>query len=312
MYNVVTMKDFVGNKSTIEYIRKAVASDNLSHAYLFCGPEGVGKTKAGIYFAKLLLCESEKPLNCNSCPSCKVFAAGNHPDFFHLDSDTVLVDEVRALVSSLDLKPYMGKAKVALISHAEKMTTQALNSLLKTLEEPTVHTTIILTTENQKNLLPTIVSRARALNFGLATEKQIYELLNGELGVKRDEATIFSRLASGRAGVATRLSQEPEAANEILALSSEFNRVFKSQDIYEQITFADKLAGSKDHLLSNLANLELATRSDLMSINYKEPNKTKVTDLISMLDGIARSREMLAANANAKLVMESLLLRSIT
>jgi len=310
VYNVVTMKDFVGNTSAIKYIEEAIVSGNLSHAYLFCGPGNVGKTKAGDYLARLLLCESETPLNCQGCASCKLFVTGNHPDFFHLDSDTVLVEEVRELVSSLDLKSYFGRGKVALISHAENLTNQALNSFLKTLEEPSAKTTIILTTENQQNLLPTIVSRSRILNFGLASDKEVYELLNGELAVLKAEATVITQMAAGRPGVATTLAQNKETVQDAIQISKDFNRIYRSTDTFEKISFAEKMSKDKETLLVKLANLELVARAELLGKDLKK-DKQEAEAQIVLLDGIARSREMLAANANAKLVMEGLMLRSM-
>jgi len=310
VYNVVTMKDFVGNTPAIKYIEEAVASGNLSHAYLFCGPGNVGKTKAGEHLAKLLLCEGDNPLTCTGCASCKLFATGNHPDFFHLDSATVLVDEVRELVSSLDLKSYFGKGKVALISHAENLTNQALNSFLKTLEEPSAKTTIILTTENQQNLLATIVSRARMLNFGLVSEKEVYELLNGDLAVLKAEAAVITQMAAGRPGVATTLAQNRETVQEAIQASKDFNRIYRSTDTFEKISFAEKMSKDKETLLTKLANLELVARTDLLGKDLKK-EKQEAEAQVALLDGIARSREMLAANANAKLVIESLMLRSM-
>ena len=312
MYNVVAMKDFVGNKATISYLEQAIANDNVSHAYLFCGPEGVGKTKAGLHFAKLLLCESEKPLDCKGCPSCKLFESGSHPDFHHLDKEAVLVDEVRELISSLELRPYRGKGKVALVSHTERLTNQALNSFLKTLEEPTSQTTIILTTENKNNLLPTIVSRARQVNFGLSADRQIFEHLNIEMSVKKEEAARITSLASGRIGVAIALSENDGVASEIATLVGDFNRIYKSQDIYEKISFADKMAKDKDNLISNLHYLELATRSELMRQTKESGDRVRMTELLTLMDKISRSREMVNKNANTRLVIEGLLLGSMS
>lgn len=308
---MVAMKDFVGNAATIKYLEQAVAGDNLTHAYLFCGPESVGKTKVGVYFARLLLCEGDNPLICTDCPSCKLFTSGNHPDFFHFDQEAVLVDEIRELVSSLDLRSYRGRGKVVLISHAERLTNQALNSFLKTLEEPTSQTTIILTTENKKNLLPTIVSRARMVNFGLSDNKQVFELLNGELGVKKDEAAKIVKLAAGRVGVAVRLAANPEQAGEIMKLIEDFSRAYRSQDIYEKISYADTLSKEKDMLPVRLQYLELAARGELMDLSASGLNKERASGLIEMMDKIARSQEMINGNANTKLVMEGLLLGSI-
>lgn len=304
------MKNFVGNATTVKYLEKSVATDNLSHAYLFCGPESVGKTRIGIYFAKLLLCEGENPMSCDDCTSCKLINSGNHPDFFYIDKETVLVDEIRDLVGSLELKSYRGKAKVALISHAERLTSHALNSFLKTLEEPAEHTVIILTTENPRNLLPTIVSRARSINFGLAPQKQIFELLNGDLGIKKAEAITISKLAAGRAGVAFNLSQNLDKVEDTLKFVDDFFRVYKSQDIYEKIYYADKLSKDKEELNTKLQNLELAARAELVLMNDSQKDNEKAIEIVQMMDGIAHSRDMILRNANVKLVMENLLLGS--
>jgi DNA polymerase-3 subunit delta' len=306
------MKDFIGNAATIKYLEASVSGNSMSHAYLFCGPKNVGKTKAGEYVAKLLLCESVDPQGCTGCTSCKLIEKGNHPDFFHLDNEKVLVDEVRDLVSSLDLKSYFGKGKVALISHAENLTNQALNSFLKTLEEPSAKTTIILTSENPKNLLPTIVSRARQVNFGLSSDKQIYELLNGELGVVRAEATLITGLAAGRPGVAVFLSNNRENVAEMNITAKDFNRIYRSTDIYEKISYAEKMSKEKDSLSIKLDNLELMTRAELMNGKITKANKAKVDELILTIDNISKSRDRLAANANAKLVIEGLLIGSIS
>jgi DNA polymerase-3 subunit delta' len=311
VYNVVVMKDFIGNIAAIKTLKEAVRSGNLSHAYLFCGPGNVGKTKAGEYFAKILLCSSEDPFLCTSCASCKLFDKGNHPDFFHLDSDTVLVEDVRLLINSLDLKPYMGEGKVAMISHAENLTKQALNSLLKTLEEPSAKTTIILTTENPTNLLPTIVSRTRRINFALSSERDIYELLNVDLEVIKGEATVIAKLSAGRPGVARSLSADKNTTSEIINLAKDFSRIYKSTDVFEKIAFADKLSKDKEGLAVKLGYLELATRADLMGEKFTETGRLRVRDLIVTIDNIARSREMISANVNPKLVIEGLLLGSI-
>ena len=310
MYNVVAMKDIVGNTATIKYLKDSVAGDNLSHAYLFCGPSNVGKTKAAQGFAKLILCEGENPAKCTGCPSCKLFDAGNHPDFHFLDKDAVLVEDVRELTSDLELRPYRGKAKVALIPHAEKLTTQALNSFLKTLEEPTTQTVIILTTENKKNLLETIVSRARLVHFSLASDKQIYELLNGELGVKRSEAEQIVALAGGRVGYAVTLSADEELTAGILDSANEFMRAYKSADIYEKMTFADKMSKDKDLLGSKLQSLEMSVRGELLKAVTGNSKGMSPDELLTLLGRLVKSEEAIRKNANIKLVIEGLLLGS--
>jgi DNA polymerase III delta' subunit len=311
MYNVLVMKDFVGNTVAIKYIESAVSTGNVSHAYLFCGPANVGKTTAAQHMAKLLLCEGDNPLSCDACESCKLMAAGNHPDFFFLDTEAVLVADIRELVGSLDLKPYRGQGKVALVTHAEKLTNQALNAFLKTLEEPSDKTTIILTAENSRNLLPTIVSRARMVNFSLVAERPIFEYINGELGIKKDIAKTMSTLAAGRVGAAVHMAEDPEKPAEMQRLAADFSRIYKSQDIYEKISYADILVKDKEALGGKLQDIELAVRAEMVATAPNISNKAKIGEFTAMLDKLMISREMIAKNANAKLVVEGLLLGSI-
>lgn len=311
MYNVMAMKSIVGNEKTVAYLGGAVKSGNLSHAYLFCGPESVGKTKVGKAFARLILCEGDNPVTCTECPSCKLFAGGSHPDFFLLDQGAVVVDDIRELTNSLELRPYRGRGKVALLSHAENLTNQALNAFLKTLEEPTSQTTIILTTENKRNLLPTIVSRSRIVNFGLAPGKQIFEFLNGDRGVKKEEATKICKLAAGRVGVAVSLSEDDSLAAGMQELVAGFNRAYHTQDIYEKISYADVLSKDKESLISKLQTIELSTRGELMKSSIDQNYKAKTSELIALMDRIAMAKDMISKNANAKLVIEGLLLGSM-
>jgi DNA polymerase-3 subunit delta' len=311
----MAMKSIVGNEKTLSYLNKSVLEDNLSHAYLFCGPESVGKTKTAIALAKQLLCEGTNPSSCNDCPSCKLFVNGNHPDFFQLDHDPILVEEIRELVNSLELRPYRGRGKVALLSHAEKLTTQALNAFLKTLEEPTSQTTIILTTENKKNLLPTIVSRARLVNFCLVPEKQIFEHLNSGLGVKKDVAQSICGLAAGRIGVAISLFEGESAIADTMEQTTDFSKVYRSQDIFEKISYANSVSRDKDSLISKLQAIELWARGELLGLSARDGNrdgnKEKINEMVALMDNIAKSRELIKQNVNAKLVIEGLLLGSL-
>lgn len=305
------MKSIVGNEKAVSYLLDSLERGGLSHAYLFNGPAGVGKTKAGVAFARMLLCEGESPLDCTDCPSCKLFIGGNHPDFFHLEQETVLIEDIRSLISSLELKPYRKRGKVVLVSHAEKLTTQALNAFLKTLEEPDSKTTIILTSENKKNLLPTIVSRARIVNFGLLSDKRVFEYLHDELGVKKEMSNKISEISAGKIGLAINLANDENLANEAFDLITTFKRVYKSQDIWEKINFADLLSKDKETLLNKLQALELFVRGELIKGIKGGQNSNGNRELVVLLDKIAKSMEQINMNINTKLALEGLLFRGI-
>lgn len=288
----------VGNAKNLVNIYETAKSGKFAHAYLYSGPVSIGKTSFATQFAKTILCES-KDSPCGECEQCKLFDSGNHPDFLLYDGqDTLGVDEVRELIKFLDLKPYQANHKVAVISHAEKMTVQAANSFLKTLEEPADKTVIILTTENPANLLPTVISRVQLVNFSTPSEKD-YLPLFGE----KNEAELSSlyNFSSGRIGLAVRMESEPDFFKKLKELSDTFSETVSAGSITERMKFAEKLAKEKEDLALIMDVLESYSRNNLLKGGQALNN-------LEILDKLARTKELLRKNVNTQLSLESLLL----
>lgn len=219
----VRFTDIQHQDRALSILRRALRSGRTHHAYLFEGPEGVGKERAALALAARLLCDdSELAADadaCGSCESCRMFAAETHPDFrlihrglhkLHPDRTIrsskglyLVVDVVRQfLIESAAMKPSHARRKVFLIRDAERMNEEAQNALLKTLEEPPGDARLVLVTSSAHRLLPTIRSRCQRIPFDLLPAAFVTERLVREHLVPEGDAAVLAGLAGGRLGVA--------------------------------------------------------------------------------------------------------------
>ena len=165
-----------GNVPRIEYLKKVLAENKFPHAVIFSGVEGIGKRKIAEICAAALLCENSNVEPCGTCQSCKMLAAGSHPDFYVVElekSKVIKIAQIRDLQNEVLLQPNHSTCRVVIIDGAEFMNNAAANCLLKTLEEPTGQTIFILTTANRAGLLMTLRSRCSTVNFEKIPAKQI-------------------------------------------------------------------------------------------------------------------------------------------
>lgn len=230
----MAIADVVGNEMAKEILLRAYERGKLSHAYLFTGPEGVGKFLLAKEFAKLLACES--PIregridSCGVCRSCRMVEARTHPDVRFIEprrataafgaesvgeeigeGATISIGQVRELRGDAGLRPYMAKWKVYIIRDADRMTPEAGNSLLKTLEEPNPGVVIILTTANPSGLLPTIVSRCQEVLFRSVPVGEVESLLmERHPSLRPSQVALVALLSGGRPGEAIKWAETPE------------------------------------------------------------------------------------------------------
>ncbi len=167
-----------GNIKNRNDLEKIVQSKNVLHSYLFIGREGIGKKEIAKEFAKKILCIDSKKDECN-CKSCTCFISNNHPDMqiINKESETIKIAQIREFIKSVYEKPILSEKKIFIINDADKMTKEAQNSLLKTLEEPPEYIVIILIASNADMLLTTIKSRCTKIAFEKLTTNEIKEIL---------------------------------------------------------------------------------------------------------------------------------------
>jgi len=180
-YRPKSFSEIVGQEHVVQTLINAISSGNISHAYLFAGPRGTGKTTLGRLLAKALNCENRKEEEaepCNVCSSCQEINEGKSIDLIEIDAASNRgIDEIRELKENIGFSPVKSKYKVFIIDEAHQLTREAANALLKTLEEPPSHAIFILATTEAHRMISTIVSRCQRFDFRRLKMEEIVERL---------------------------------------------------------------------------------------------------------------------------------------
>ena len=187
----------------------------LAHAYLFVGPAYIGKTATAVAVAKFLNCESKKEssemYSCDRCPACLKISSGSHPDVHILQvapGESIKIDAVRELLAQIRLRPFMAAKKIFIVHNIEDLTTEGANALLKTLEEPSVNSLLILTTAVPERVLETVKSRCHVMPFVPASQRALAARLVQYYDEDKDQAHFLAYFAEGCLGKARRFKED--------------------------------------------------------------------------------------------------------
>ncbi len=288
----------VGHNKQKEFLAKIGGNSKLAHAYVFAGPAGIGKYTLASNFAKNLLCESNSA--CGMCVQCKAFDAKINADFIELkQNETFKIEQIRHLIYQLSLKPYQAKYKIAVIDAAENMTVEATNALLKSLEEPKPYTILILITANPYRLLPTILSRAQKINFGLVQESEYESLLPQDLSVSQKLS--LKTFAAGRPGLAKQISSAPEVLEKLEQFAARY-QIFANGDITEKIQLSFALAENEDSDIKDLLHFWLQNLEKELSEHGSQGIAKKITS-------VSEAILQIDANVNTKLLLTQLMVQ---
>lgn len=280
----MSFKEIFCQDRGIDLLQRAFASDKWAHAYIFAGPEGVGKFKTACEWAKLLLCtdpivEDSFADSCGSCQSCRLFETGSNPDFNHVykelleytkdnkDKKTPVdlpIDVIREfLIAKVSTRPTLCRRKVFVVSEAERLNASSQNCLLKVLEEPPGYCSIVLLCTRLEKLLPTIKSRCQTVRFGPIDEGRTVEKLK-DMGLEGEPSLYFARLAQGSLGAACKWAQLELAGADLYEIKKRLLGSLARYEFADALDLAQELLADCKKIADKWADLDEATsRTDI-------------------------------------------------
>lgn len=324
--------DIIGQEQMKEHLQNALKLNKVSHAYIINGERSSGKEFIARIFAAALQCENPNASSgviepCHECHSCRQMATGNQPDVIYISHEkpgTIGVEDIRGQINgTVAIKPYSSPRKIYIMNEGEKMTVQAQNALLKTLEEPPEYTVIIILTTNVEALLPTILSRCVILNMKPVRDSGVKSFLMETMQVPDYKADIAAAFARGNIGKA-----------KLLASSEEFDRVkeeaitllkyINDMEISEIVASIKKINEYKLDVNDYMDILAIWYRDVLMfkatndanhlifreEIQYirKVADRSTYEGIELIINALDKAKNRLNANVNFDLTMELLLL----
>ena len=320
-------EDIYGQPQIVEHFKNAISTGKISHAYMINGERSSGKEFIARVFAQALECEEGGVDPCNECHSCRQANAGNHPDIIkvmHEKPATIGVEDIRVGINdNILIKPYACNWKIYIINEAEKMTVQAQNALLKTLEEPPAYAVILLLTSNLEVMLPTILSRCVVLNMKPVPDDMIKSYLMRELQVPDYKADVCTAFAQGNLGKAKALAVSEEFDN-IKTEAISLLRYIRQMEITDIASAINKIKDYKIDINDYLDILSVWYRDVLLFKATNDANHLIFKDEIQyiknvanqsayegieiILDALEKAKSRLRANVSFELTMELLLL----
>ena len=292
----------VGNERIAEMLEKSYKMDKLSHAYLFEGPEHIGKRTLALEFCKLLLNDSKKNILEN-------------PDLMILNSSDgdkqITIEKIRELEKVLGLYPYCSKYKIAVIEQAEKMNKAAANALLKTLEEPSKTTILILLSSNSKNMLDTIKSRCQRMKFLPVKRKLLEEFLKDKVREK-SEAERIIEISGYQPGKIVEFLEHKEKINEAVENINKFSAIIEKSE-NDKINEAEIISKNETNDIVDTLDLWTIYCRKLLVREYEncaENKKERLPKIVNRINLISETKEnILSKNINVRLAIENLLLQ---
>jgi DNA polymerase-3 subunit delta' len=292
----MSIKEIFCQDKAIDILQRAYICGKWAHAYIFAGPEGVGKFKTAHEWAKLLLCqnpviESDFADSCGECRACQLFEAGSHPDFNHIYKELLEftkegktkappvdlpIDVIREfLIEKVSNRPTLSQRKVFVISEAERLNNSSQNCLLKVLEEPPDYCSIILICSRLEKLLQTTKSRSQILRFGIIDEEKIIEKLQ-QTGIEEKQARYFGRLAQGSLGSANQWAQLELAQANLYETKKELISFLADYKIADSLSLAEKSLNKSKKLAAAWSELD-------KTISNKDINRRAMKTIVQII-----------------------------
>lgn len=319
--------DVLGHEQTILHMKHAIEMDKVSHAYIISGEKGSGKKLLADLFARTLQCERKGTEPCMECQSCKQALSLNQPDIIrviHEKPNTISVEDIRTQINGdIMIRPYSSPYKIYIVDEAEKLSVQAQNALLKTIEEPPVYAVLLLLTTNAGMLLQTIRSRCVILELKPVSSPMVKNYLMEQLEVPEYHADICTAFAQGNVGKAKRLALS-DSFSEMLEHALHLVKYIHDMEVVDMISDLKRINTYKIEINDYLDLLTVwyrdvlmfkATRDadslifshELISIREKA-QKSSYEGLECIIKSLEKAKIRLNANVNFDMALELLLL----
>lgn len=291
----------IGHKKQLELIEEDIKNNKISHAYLIGGPSSIGKFSIAKMFTNILQCPNNL---CHECPTCIQIQKGSHADTIMLDNDdeSIKIEQIRGIIARLNMTK-QSNCKILLIKGAERLTLEAANCLLKTLEEPPPDTIIIMTTDNVRALLSTIISRVRLIKLNSFSQKFLTKNLQ-ELYPDTDEETIeqVCSLSLGKSGKAIKLLDDSALLASYRSMYNMLCEFLENKPIDKKFKMVEEVLSEGGNVTEFLDVFTHLVRSRL--------HQEKSSHLLDLLSSIEETRSLLKRNVNARLALENLILKT--
>ncbi len=315
----------VGHGWALERLERAVSRRQLSHAYLFAGPQQVGKRTVAKAFAQALLCETGSGTPCGACSTCKRISQGRYPDVQEISAEknTIQIDQIRALQADVALSPLEGAYKVFIIREIERATLPAANALLKTLEEPPPSVVLLLTSTRRDRVLPTILSRCQVIGLRPVPQELIESMLVETRSVDPERAVLLARLSSGSPGWAIDAlgdsgmwQKRSRRIEELLALTGQdaFDRLQYAEVLSHQSGDVEQALGFWSTWWHDVLLIQQGLHTAIVNLDRRAQlnqmaGALRQDQVMSALSDVAITLRRIRANVNARLALEVLALR---
>lgn len=320
--------NILGHEWAVDLLQKNLANQRLRHAYLFCGPPGVGRRTLALKLAQSINCEQREQASepCGRCLSCRQIEKMQHPDLTVVQAEQVggnlKVQQIREMQHSLSLSPYAGRYRVALILRFEEANPNAANALLKTLEEPPKRVVLMLTATEPERLLPTIVSRCEIIRLRSLPLETVSTGLQKHFDVSEEQAELLAHLSGGRPGLSIQYLQDPDLLLKRQSYLEDLGHLLTSHRV-ERFAYADQLSKGKDNigdimqtwatfwrdvlLVQSGSNVPI-TNLDRIDEIHKIARYVDIQKAKALIARIDRTQYLLSRNVNKTLTLEVLLL----
>lgn len=331
--------NMTGHQWAVDMLRHQAAQGDMRHAYLFCGPPGLGRRTLALRFAQAVNCPTPSAPGepCGACRDCRQIDAMQHPDLTIIeptvkdpdDKDRLIpspnglirIDQIRDVQKAINLKPYQARYRILIFKNFDKANDESSNALLKTLEEAPVRAILILTTENPEQLLPTIISRCEVLRLRPLPITDVEADLTQQ-GVDADRARLLAHISGGRPGFARRLLQDDSLLGEREEHLNDLQTLMRASRV-EKFAYADRISKDKEAMRKALVFWLTCWRDVMMRVAGSESplvnvdRAAEIGDLAGRLDlstvrrvltELEGALEKLDRNVNSRLLMEVLLL----